>query len=52
MGFFKKMVIADRANMYVNQIFDNFSDYSGLYVITGMLLYTLQLYAEFSDVWI
>ena len=47
-GFFKKMVIADRANMYVNQIFDNFSDYSGLYIITGMLLYTLQLYAEFS----
>lgn len=47
-GFFKKMVIADRANMYVNQIFDNYSDYSGLYVVTGMLLYTLQLYAEFS----
>ena len=47
-GFFKKIVIADRANMYVNQIFDNYTDYDGLFVVVGMLLYTLQLYAEFS----
>jgi D-alanyl-lipoteichoic acid acyltransferase DltB (MBOAT superfamily) len=42
------MVIADRANMYVNTIFDNYTEYTGLYVIVGVLLYTLQLYAEFS----
>jgi D-alanyl-lipoteichoic acid acyltransferase DltB (MBOAT superfamily) len=47
-GLFKKMVIADRANMYVNEIFNNHSEYTGLYVVVGMLLYTLQLYAEFS----
>ena len=47
-GFFKKIVIADRANMYVNQIFDNYASYTGLPVVVGMLLYTLQLYAEFS----
>ena len=47
-GFFKKIVIADRANMYVNQIFDNYASYTGLPIVVGMLLYTLQLYAEFS----
>ena len=51
-GLFKKIVIADRANMYVNQIFNFHDQYDGLYVIIGMLLYTLQLYAEFSGVWI
>lgn len=34
--------------MYVNQIFNFHDQYDGLYVIIGMLLYTLQLYAEFS----
>lgn len=47
-GFFKKIVIADRANMYVNQVFGDYADYSGLCVVVAMLLYTLQLYAEFS----
>ena len=47
-GLFKKIVIADRANMYVNQIFNFHDQYDGLYVVVGMLLYTLQLYAEFS----
>lgn len=47
-GFFKKIVIADRANMYVNELFSNYRSYDGIVVIVGMLLYTLQLYAEFS----
>ena len=47
-GLFKKMVIADRANMYVKAVFDDYTQYSGLAVVVGTLLYTLQLYAEFS----
>ena len=34
--------------MYVHQIFDNYASYTGLPVVVGMLLYTLQLYSEFS----
>ena len=49
-GLFKKLVIADRANMFVNTVFDQFGSYSGLTVLIAMLLYTLQIYAEFSGV--
>ena len=47
-GLFKKIVIADRANMYVKAVFDDWTQYSGLPILLGVLLYTLQLYAEFS----
>lgn len=47
-GMMKKLVIADRANMYVKAVFDDWTKYSGAAVVVGTLLYTLQLYAEFS----
>ncbi len=47
-GMFKKLVIADRANMLVNQVFDNYTDYSGISVIIAIVFYTIQLYTEFS----
>lgn len=45
-GVFKKMVIADRAGIFVNNIFGN--QYGGLTVVAAMILYTIQIYAEFS----
>lgn len=45
-GFFKKMIIADWAAVFVDEIFDT-QQYSGLALI-GLLLYSLQLYADFS----
>ena len=47
-GFFKKMIIADRAAMLVDQVFNNHHEYAGLAVFVAMCLYTLQLYADFS----
>lgn len=47
-GMMKKLIIADRANMYVKAVFDNWTAYSGAAVVVATLLYTLQLYAEFS----
>lgn len=47
-GMCKKMVLADRANMYVNEVFNNWAQYSGLAVAAATLCYVLQLYAEFS----
>lgn len=47
-GLFKKLVIADRANAFVSEVFSNYADYGGIFVILAVLFYTLQIYAEFS----
>lgn len=46
-GFFKKMILADWAAVFVDAIFDNPDQYSGL-ALFGVLFYTIQLYADFS----
>ena len=47
-GLMKKMVIADRLNPLIISIFDNYAKYDGGIVAIGMILYTLQLYMDFS----
>lgn len=47
-GMFKKLVIADRANMLVNHVFDDYMNFSGLSVVIAIVFYTIQLYTEFS----
>ncbi len=47
-GIFKKLVIADRAGLIVNTIFSHHGDYSGGALAAAAILYTLQIYAEFS----
>ena len=47
-GFFKKMVLADRAALIVEEVFRYVHLYHGFTVLFGVLAYTLQLYADFS----
>lgn len=47
-GLFKKMVIADRAALYVNEVFNKYNEYSGIVIVMAIILYTIQIYAEFS----
>ncbi|MCQ2513803.1 MAG: MBOAT family protein [Ruminococcus sp.] len=47
-GFFKKLVIADRAVIAINAVTDNYNIYSGTTLTFTILLYALQLYADFS----
>ncbi len=48
-GFFKKLVIADRAGVYVNEVLVNsYQDYNGIVVIGGLIMWSIQLYADFS----
>lgn len=47
-GMFKKIVIADRANMLVNYVFNDYMKFSGLSVVIAIIFYTIQLYTEFS----
>ena len=46
-GFFLKYMIADKAGVVVNTVFDNSSAYSGLYYAVAGSLYSLQLYTDF-----
>lgn len=47
-GFFKKMVIADNCAFAVNQIWADYAHANSLTLIVGMLLFTFQIYGDFS----
>ena len=47
-GFFKKIVIADNCSLYVNDIFTNYVDYSGLTLVIAAILFAFQIYCDFS----
>lgn len=47
-GFFKKLVIADRLAVYVNQVYNNPGDYSGAPVILATYFFAFQIYCDFS----
>ncbi|MCI2049105.1 MAG: MBOAT family protein [Lachnospiraceae bacterium] len=47
-GFFKKLVISEYAAVPANTIFDNYTQYGGAYIWVGAVLFTIQLYADFS----
>ena len=46
-GFFKKLVIADTAAVFVTAFFDEYEKYPGTAVF-AVLMYSIQLYADFS----
>lgn len=47
-GFFKKLVIADRAAILVNRVFADYTAYEGLQIVFAVVLYSIQLYTDFS----
>ncbi|MBO7710691.1 MAG: MBOAT family protein [Lachnospiraceae bacterium] len=47
-GFFKKLVIADRLAIMVNQVFENYLEYSGFIFLFALAGAVFQLYADFS----
>lgn len=47
-GLFKKLVIADRLNIFVNSVYDNYTSYEGLILALATVVYAIQLYADFS----
>ena len=47
-GFFLKFMIADKAAVVVNTVFDNSSAYTGAYLWVAAFLYSIQIYADFA----
>lgn len=48
LGYFKKLVIADRAAIVVNAVMGNYTEQSGSVLLVAMILYCIQLYCDFS----
>ena len=47
-GFFKKLVIADRILPVMNGLLDSPEEYTGFYVVILILLYSVEIYADFT----
>ncbi|QZY55488.1 MBOAT family O-acyltransferase [Crassaminicella profunda] len=47
-GFFKKVVIADRVAILVNQVYNNVTEYTGIQLIVATVFFTFQIYCDFS----
>ncbi|MNK22209.1 Peptidoglycan O-acetyltransferase [compost metagenome] len=48
LGLFEKMVIADNCAAIVNDIYNNFESHSGSTLFFGAVLYSFQIYGDFS----
>jgi D-alanyl-lipoteichoic acid acyltransferase DltB (MBOAT superfamily) len=47
LGFFKKIVIADRLSVYVNEVYGNISEYNGLNIGIATFFFAFQIYCDF-----
>ena len=47
-GFFKKLVIADKVSLYVDIVYNHPGQYHALNVIIAILLFSIQVYCDFS----
>ncbi|OOQ59492.1 MBOAT family O-acyltransferase [Mucilaginibacter pedocola] len=47
-GYFKKVAIADNCAEYANMIFNNHTHYPGSVLVLGAVLFSIQIYCDFS----
>ncbi len=47
-GAFKKVAIADIIGIYVNKVYENLVDSNGLMILFATLLFSIQIYCDFS----
>lgn len=47
-GFFKKLVVANQIDSAIGGLFSNYTEYAGMIWLVILVLYTIELYADFS----
>lgn len=47
-GYFQKVVIADRAAVLVNQVFNYYTSYAGMEIAVGAMFFAVQVYCDFA----
>jgi D-alanyl-lipoteichoic acid acyltransferase DltB (MBOAT superfamily) len=48
MGFFMKLVVADRCSLYVNAVYNNVHAHSGITFIVATFFFAFQIYCDFA----
>lgn len=48
LGLFRKVIIGDTAGRYVDHIFGDLHSYKSIELITALILFSIQIYADFS----
>lgn len=47
-GFFEKIVVSNNLAVIVNEIFDNWQNYTGVYYLIAAMCFSFQIYSDFS----
>ena len=47
-GFFMKLVVGDRAGIYVDTVFGNWEHHNGTSLLLATFMYTIQIYCDFA----
>lgn len=47
-GLMKKLVVADRLNLFIKNVFNDYASYDGFVIALAAVCYTIQLYMDFS----
>lgn len=47
-GFFMKLVVGDRAGIYVDTVFGNYVHHNGVSLMLATFMYTIQIYCDFA----
>lgn len=47
-GFFMKLVVGDRAGIYVDTVFGNYMHHNGVSLLLATFMYTIQIYCDFA----
>lgn len=47
-GFFMKLVVGDRAGLYVDTVFGNYMHHNGVSLMLATFMYTIQIYCDFA----
>lgn len=47
-GYFMKLVVGDRAGIYVDTVFGNYAHHNGTSLLLATFMYTIQIYCDFA----
>lgn len=47
-GYFMKLVVGDRAGIYVDTVFGNYTHHNGVSLMLATFMYTMQIYCDFA----